>query len=157
VTPRVVVIGVGNQYRRDDDAGLAVARRLRELAPDGVTIVEAEGEGTALIEAWRGADAAFVVDAVRSGLPPGALHRLDAQAGQASADLFHASTHAVNIADAIELARALGELPPRLVVFGIEAESLEAGSGLSRPVERAVGRAVEAVLRELSAIERAKL
>ena len=156
MTPRVVVIGVGNEFRRDDAAGLAVARRLRQLAPEGLKVVEAEGEGTALIEAWRGANAVIVVDAVRSGGTPGTLHRLDAHAGQVSADLFHASTHAVNPADAVELARALSELPPWLVVFGIEVDSVEAGRGLSEPVERAVGRAAEAVLREVEALQRAR-
>jgi hydrogenase maturation protease len=163
VTPRVVAIGVGNEYRRDDAVGLIVARRLRALAPDGVAIVEAEGEGTALLEAWRGADAVFVVDAVRSAVPagrrrppPGTLHRLDAHAGRLSAGLFHASTHAVNLADAVELARALGELPPRFVVYGIEADGVGAGSGLSQPVGRAVEPAVEALLREIAALEEAE-
>ena len=32
----VVVIGVGNEFRRDDGAGPAVLARLRDLAPPGV-------------------------------------------------------------------------------------------------------------------------
>jgi hydrogenase maturation protease len=155
VKPRVVVIGAGNRYQRDDAAGLAVAERLRELAPDGVSVLEAEGEGTALIELWRGADAAIIVDAVRAASSPGTLHRLEAHAGPVSAGLFPASSHAVSIADAVELARALGELPPRLVLIGIEAGSVEAGVGLTAPVERAVGRAVETVLREIESLNAA--
>jgi hydrogenase maturation protease len=145
----VLVIGVGNRFRRDDAAGLEVAHRLRETAPEGVSVAEIEGDGMSLLEAWRGADAVLIVDAVRSGLPAGTLHRLDAADGPISPDLFHASTHAVNVADAVELARALGELPPRLIVIGIEAAELAAGTGLSQPVEHAVERAVDAVLREI--------
>lgn len=149
---RIVVIGVGNQYRRDDAVGLVVARRLRELAPAGVTIVEAEGEGTSLIDAWRGADAVIIVDAVRSGASPGTRRRMDGSAGRIGCEVFRASTHAVNPADALELARALGELPERAVVFGIEAASFEAGVGLSEPVRRAVDTVVDAVLREIEAL-----
>ena len=41
----------------------------------------------------------------------------------------------------MELARELGRLP-RLVVYGIEGESFEAGEGLSDPVEKTVEKLV---------------
>ena len=50
------------------------------------------------------------------------------------------STHALGVAEAIELGRALGRLPRRLLVFGIEGGSFDAGAGLSPEVERAVGQ-----------------
>ena len=51
---------------------------------------------------------------------------------------FHYSTHAFGIAEAIELARALKQLPQDLIVYGIEGKCFEAGIGLSREVEKAV-------------------
>ena len=48
----LALIGVGNQFRRDDAAGLEVARRLRLTRPPGVEIFEEEGEPASLIEAW---------------------------------------------------------------------------------------------------------
>ena len=65
-----VVVGVGNPWRRDDGAGLAVARGLRGRLPAGILVVEQEGEPTALLEAWSGADEAIVIDAVDSGPSP---------------------------------------------------------------------------------------
>ena len=62
----VVVIGVGNEFRRDDGAGPAVVARLRDLAPPGVRLVITDGEPTRLIDAWAGAALAVVVDAVRA-------------------------------------------------------------------------------------------
>src|SRR6476619_6147364 len=61
--PRVILIGVGNAWRGDDGAGLAVARRVRELAPAGVDVREVEGDATTLLEAWVGAEHVAVVDA----------------------------------------------------------------------------------------------
>jgi hydrogenase maturation protease len=133
-----VVIGVGNEWRGDDGAGLAVARRLSGRLRAGVRVLEREGEPTALLDAWSGTDEAIVVDAVDSGAAPGTIHRLDARREPLPAELFRGSTHALGLAGAVELARALRRMPARLLVYGIEGESFAAGCGLSPEVERAV-------------------
>jgi hydrogenase maturation protease len=145
------VIGVGNRWRSDDAAGLEVVVRLRHALPEDVELLEREGEPTSLIDAWRGADAVWVVDAVSSGAQPGTLHRLDAAEHELPADVFRTSTHHFGLAEAVELARAVGALPPRLVVFGIEAARLDLGDTLTPEVEDAVGRAAEAVRGEVLA------
>ena len=71
----LVLIGIGNRLRRDDAAGLEVARRLRLAHPPGVNILEREGDPASVLEAWSDAKEALVVDAVFSGSPPGTLHR----------------------------------------------------------------------------------
>jgi len=147
--PDIVVIGVGNEYRSDDGAGIAVARRLRERFPTGVTILEESGEGAALIEAWQGATWVMLVDAVSSGAPPGTIHRLDAHAEPLPAGFFHYSTHAFSVAEAVELARSLGRLPPRVIVYGIEGENFNLGVELSPAVEAAVAAVVEQATEEV--------
>ena len=73
----VVVVGVGNAYRRDDGVGLEVAERMRGRAP-GVEAVAVEQEPSRLLDAWAGAELAIVVDAVSSSDEPGTVHRFDA-------------------------------------------------------------------------------
>jgi hydrogenase maturation protease len=138
---------VGNGWRGDDGAGLAVARRVRELAPAGVEVREVEGDATALVEAWSGAEHVVVVDAAESGAEPGTVRRFDAAAQPLPVRSLRSSTHAFGVADAVELARALGRLPQRLDVYGIEGASFVAGDRLSPPVERAVAQ----LARELGA------
>ncbi len=133
---RVCVIGIGNEYRGDDAVGRLVVWRLKSQ-PD-VRIIEESGEGAALMEAWKGADAAILVDAIQSGEAPGTVHRLDASAGAIPSRFFHYSTHAFSLAEAVELARALGELPSRTIIYGIEGRSFAAGSALSPEVAAAV-------------------
>jgi hydrogenase maturation protease len=145
----VLIIGVGNEFRGDDGAGLVVSRRVSALGLRGVRVLEVEGEGTAVMAAWEGADAVILIDAVYSGAAPGTVHRLEAHAQPIPGSFFHRSTHAINAADAIELARSLGELPSHLVVYGVEGRSFEAGAGLSPEVEWAVQKVVEAVVGEL--------
>jgi hydrogenase maturation protease len=145
-----VVLGVGNDYRGDDGAALAVLRALEGRVPDDVALRSFEQEPTRLVDAWEGAEVAVVVDAVSSGAEPGTVHRFDASAEALPMLAFRSSTHAFGVGDTIELARALGKLPARVVVLGIEGSSFVAGDSLSAPVADAVGPAAEAVLAELA-------
>jgi hydrogenase maturation protease len=139
------VIGIGNAYRGDDAVGLAVARALRTGAPAGVEVLELEGEPTSLIGAWEGCEAVWLVDAVSSGSPPGTVHRVDAIREPVPAAFARTSTHHLGLPEAVELARAVGSLPRRLVVYGVEAASFDAGEGLTPAVEAAVERVVAAI------------
>lgn len=146
---KTLIIGVGNDYRGDDAVGLFVARRLRKRLKGGVEIVERSGEGASLIEVWRGAHLVIVVDASQSGAKPGAIRRFDAHARKIPARHFKYSTHAFSIAQAVELSRALGELPPRTFVYGIEGENFSAGEGLSEVVEKSARKLEERILSDL--------
>lgn len=143
------LIGIGNHFRRDDAAGLEVARRLRLAHPPGVILIEQEGEPASLIEAWSTVEESLVVDAVSSGSEPGRLHRFDVTHAPLPAEIFSVSTHALGLPEAVELARELGRLP-RLVVYGIEGETFEAGEGLSDPVEKTVEKLVLDLYNELT-------
>ena len=139
----MMVIGVGNEFRRDDAAGLAAARRLRE---SGLLVLEHQGDMAALIEKWKGADKLILIDAVAPVRKPGTIYRLDASAAPLDRELFATSTHAFSLADAVELSRAMGTLPPDVLVFGIEAINLALGIGLSPEVEAALPGLVNEVL-----------
>jgi hydrogenase maturation protease len=144
----LTVIGVGNRFRHDDAAGLEVAARLHALKPAGVRVVEEEGEPGSLLEAWAGVDEALVIDCVNSNAPAGRMHRFEVGRDQLPVKLFRPSTHALGVADAVELARELDRLPRRLAVYGIEGENFEAGEGLSPIVEVAVQELVDELYAE---------
>jgi hydrogenase maturation protease len=144
-----VVIGVGNELRRDDAAGLVVVRLLERKLPDGVHAVACEGEPVSLLAAWEGHEHAIVVDATESGAEPGTIRRIAAHEGPLPPVLGGSSTHLLGLADAVELARALGRLPATTIVYGIEGASFAAGAGLSDPVAAAAERVAAAVLREV--------
>jgi hydrogenase maturation protease len=143
------LIGVGNRFRSDDAAGLEVVRRLRLAHPPGVRLIEQEGEPASLIESWSSVDEALVIDAVNSGSAPGTLHRFDVTDAPLPAQVFP-STHAMGLPEAVELARELDRLPGRLIVYGIEGQTWEAGEGLSEPVQKTVAKLVMDLYRELT-------
>jgi hydrogenase maturation protease len=144
----LVVAGIGNRLRGDDAAGLEAARLVSERATD-VLVVEHEREPSDLIGLWEGAELAIVLDALH-GDEPGRIHRFEAGRDQLPRRIWgSASTHALELADVIELARSLDRLPARLVVLGIEGQRFETGTGLSSEVESAVTEAAELALAEL--------
>ncbi len=148
------MIGVGNEFRRDDGAGPAVVARLRGQVAPGVELVVTDGEPTRLIEAWTGAALAVVVDAVRAQPPrPGTVHRFVVdRAGIAAAR--PASSHGLGLDDAIGLALALDRMPGRLIVHAIEAADLGQGPGLTPPVAAAVRIVAEAIGEDIGAARR---
>jgi len=145
----VLVIGLGNIYRNDDGAGIIIARRLRRDAWSGVVVREENGGGAALMEAWKDAARVVLVDAVQSGAPPGTIHRLDANCGPIPSRFFHYSTHAFGLAEAVELARVLNQLPPRLILYGIEGKDFGAGEGLSPEVAAAMDELLSGLRQEI--------
>ena len=149
VVMNALIIGLGNDYRSDDAVGRVVARKLVAESLDGVRILEESGEGAASMDAWRGADFVILIDAVHSGAKPGTIYRIDAHVEEIPRSFFHYSTHAFSVAEGVELARSLGELPPRLVIYGIEGKNFESGIGLSPEIETAAEETVRRVKAEL--------
>jgi hydrogenase maturation protease len=143
------VVGVGNELRGDDAVGLEVLRLLEGALPDGVRVLPCEGEPVALLSAWEGCDTVILVDATHSGAEPGTVRRIPAHDEPLPPERGRSSTHVLGVGEAIELARALGKLPPRAIVYGIEAGTLEAGAELSPEVRAAAATVAAAVRGEL--------
>jgi hydrogenase maturation protease len=112
-----------------------------------VLIWEADPAG--LLEAWNGAELAIVVDSAVSGAEPGTVRRFDASTGPLPAGPVGSTTHALGVAEAIELARALDRLPRRVIVYCIEGSSFATGATLDPSVERAIDETVERIVVDL--------
>jgi len=96
-----------------------------------------------LMEIWNGSKEVEIVDAVVSGAAPGTIHVWDALDGPLPRGCFPSSTHDLGVADAVELAPAVGRLPPKLILYGIEAAKFGRGESLSPEVEAAVRQLVQ--------------
>jgi hydrogenase maturation protease len=146
---RVVVIGVGNEFRHDDGAGPQVVAQLRSRARPGVELLVSDGDPARLIEAWDGAALAVVADTVRAEpAVPGRLHRLVLDRDHLVLDPA-VSSHGMGLGEAIGLAAALGRLPERLIVHTVEVGDVSVGTGLTPPVAAAIDVLADAMLRDL--------
>lgn len=148
-----LVIGIGNEARGDDVAGLLVARRLAVAAPPGWRVVEHDGDGASLLDLLDEAASAVLADAV--AVAPGQAGRIlrfDASRSPLpTAPFAGTSTHALGLPEAIELARALGALPRRVLVYGVGAASFAPGSAPRPAVLRAVDAVAARILAEPAA------
>jgi hydrogenase maturation protease len=144
---------LGNPDRGDDGAGRMVARMLAGELPADVAIAELDGEVTSVLSCLQAADAAVLVDACSGGAAAGSVVRYDVVEQPLPEREFAVSTHGVSVASALELARALGDLPQTCIVYGIEGECFDAGAGLSAPVATAVREAARRVRAEFEHLQ----
>lgn len=147
-----VVLGVGNPLLADDGAGLVLLERLRARRwPDPVPeFVDGGTWGMSLLPDITAAARLLVLDAVRTGDPPGTVVRGE---DDDVPRLYTrpASPHQVDLKEVLAAATLLGQLPPVLVVVGVAPEQTDdLHVGLTPAVEAALDRAEAEALRVLS-------
>ncbi|GAA4488399.1 hydrogenase maturation protease [Rhodococcus olei] len=141
-----MVIALGDEFRGDDGVGPAVARALHRAGLPARILVS-YGDPVELIDWWRDARVAVIVDAVMRPDPrPGRVHVLDPSDLQVTV----AGTHGFDVGAAIALGRALDRMPDRLVIVGVEIADLGPGRGLSRAVTAAAPGVARAVVDVIS-------
>lgn len=145
-----LVVGVGNDLRGDDAIGLEVARRVKERFFLEVGVLESDGDIGELLDAWQGRSLAVLIDAVVTGADAGNVVRFEARAGEVPRIFAaHMSSHALGVAETIELGLTLRQMPGRLIVYGIEAAAFEPATGISGAAQKAVDKVVELVLKDV--------
>ena len=153
----IIIIGVGNPYRGDDAVGLFIARQLQGQVPANVEVHENFGEVASMMELFEDAQAVILLDAASSGSEAGRIFRFGAAKEKMPVELFRYSTHAFSIPEAVELARALGQLPPTTIVYGVEGKGFETGESMSPEVEASARKVVDLVLEEIQNIRKKNL
>jgi hydrogenase maturation protease len=151
-----VVVGIGNPLMGDDGFGIEVAKVLRKLnLGRRVRILERQTMDISVLDSAKGASKLVIVDAVKSGRPPGSVVKLIA--GGPRSPAFRAPlSHEQNLHDILALARKSGMRLPPIVVIGVEPADCTVGKGLSAEATRALPRALEGVSDEVKeCVERA--
>lgn len=155
---RVLIVGVGNVLRGDDMFGVEVARRLLEVdLPPSVEVIETGIAGISLVqELLSGYDALLILDAVERQRPPGTLVMLEprvpdpSEMSETERREFFADLHQADPSRGLMMAKALGCLPPRVLILGCEVgDCEELLVDLTPPVRAALPGAVDMVLQTL--------
>ena len=146
----ILILGIGNTDRGDDGVGSAVTELLADRFDRRVTIATHNGEATSLLARMEEADTVYLVDACAPAGDPGLVHRLDAHDASFPSLTSDVSTHGFGLGAAIELARALNQLPAQSIVFAIEGADFAAGAALSPPVATAAQSVADRIADELT-------
>jgi hydrogenase maturation protease len=149
---RVVVIGAGNIFARDDGVGPRVVERLsaRPLPP-GVECVDAGTDLLGVLPGVEGADRLVLVDALRAGGAPGTIHRMTLEAieDRARQPPMQFSMHEMSLVESVRLARLAGLRLPPTIVIGVEPGEVGLGADLTPAVAASMEAAMAAVLQEV--------
>lgn len=157
----IVVVGIGQTLRGDDGAGIRAVQRWQvefpQTSKNPQVLVELEElPGLSLLDRLTGSEAAILVDAVRSGAPPGCLHRLEIS----DLDAFRPesnSAHGWGVAETLFLGSQLfpDDLPEKVVLVGVEAGDMHLGDELSQEVSGtllAAAEMIESIIAEMLAV-----
>ncbi len=146
------LLGIGNRYRGDDGVGLHVIAQLAGSLPAAM-LATGDGELTGILDCFEQHEEVVIIDAleVNSGkLEAGSVVQLDPLDQSLQDTGLRASTHAMGLAEAIEMARTLDCLPRRLRIIGIVGKDFSNVEGLTRAVQAAARRVVQQLVEEFA-------
>lgn len=138
MTPKILVLGLGNELLSDDGVGIKAARTLREEFSSQVDVVECSESGLALLDILEGYERVLLLDAILTGQhPPGTVFEFCTQDFPETIIL---SPHSAGIPELLQLAKRLEiHFPEKLYILAIEVENLfELGGELTPAVEAAL-------------------
>jgi hydrogenase 3 maturation protease len=152
-SPRVAIVGIGNQLRNDDAAGMLVARKLlrKECASDAshLLIIQAGHAPENVTGELRSfaPELILLIDAAEMRDVPGAICWVPIQ----SIEGMSASTHSLPLS---MLARYLTlELNCMVALIGIQPKSNDFGETVSTEVSQAIDEIVEEICKTCFALK----
>lgn len=151
---KIAILGIGQELRGDDAAGVAVARALRSLRlehspesdlPYDTLIIEAGPSASNFTGTLRhfAPHLVILIDAAWLDKPPGTIHYLDWR----TASGLSATTHTLPLSlfgDYVTV-----ELGCRILLVGIQPAQTDVDAPLSPAVEEAVARTVRSLRQRL--------
>ncbi|MFW5965169.1 MAG: hydrogenase maturation protease [Halodesulfurarchaeum sp.] len=148
----MAIVAVGNQIMGDDGVGAAIIEALEAGAVgERLDVTLANGGTTAFfaLEAMSGCDRAIVVDAIATGAEPGTVQTYRYVDGAFREDIPEMTMHDFSFAEALRAGREAYEIPPDVLIYGVEPKRVEMSMELSEPVAAAVPTVVSLIEDEL--------
>jgi hydrogenase maturation protease len=149
--PKTLILGVGNLLMSDDGVGVRVVQRLQaeHNLPENVQAEDGGTCGLDLLHFLEGVDHLIVVDAADFHQPPGTIQRLEGD--KVPAFLAQkVSPHEINLPELLFSAKLTGIYPQKVVIFGIQPQTIELGLELSPAVEAQVDELIGLVMAEVA-------
>ncbi len=137
----LVVIGLGNELRRDDAVGVVLVRMLAESTSpcENVEIVDGGTGGVNLIHRLEGAKRLLIVDAAEMGIEPGQFRFFSPEEVKNAAPAkVSLSLHETDFMGILDILKRLGSQPEVVRIFGIQPKDVSYGIGFSDEIKTAL-------------------
>lgn len=141
------IVGIGSPFG-DDKVAWRVIELLQGQLPADIDLIALDRPGAALVNWMQDVTWLLLIDALSSGTEPGSVVKIDPQT--LAADTGAITSHALRLEASLRLATALGCLPHRLDIYGIELGSLDKAE-LSREVSAGASRLANLLIKMLQA------
>ncbi|MFB0568300.1 MAG: hydrogenase maturation protease [Nitrososphaeria archaeon] len=154
---KTLIAGLGDRLMGDDGFGSFLVEELtkKELSPE-VEVIDYGTSVTKLLVDLENYDLVVLLDAISKGGRPGTVYKeriRPEDIRDLSPEEFNMmagiSYHGINLVSLLEVAKALGVLKGKVIIFGAEPDKIALRIGLSQTMGKALQRVVEEVLRTL--------
>jgi hydrogenase maturation protease len=155
VDHNILVLGIGNILWADEGFGVRVVQAMQKSYqfPASVCLLDGGTQGLALMPHMQGLDVLIILDAVDFKREPGTLVELRDAEVPAFLGANKMSLHQVSFQEVLALCQLLGNCPERMLLVGVQPETLEDyGGSLSPVVKRQMSAAMGRVLDYLAAL-----
>jgi|Deesub1362B_J571_1020462.scaffolds.fasta_scaffold00067_74 hydrogenase maturation protease len=134
----------------DDGIGVRVVEKLKKRRlPENVDVMDGATLSFQLLNFFDEYDKIIIVDAVSFGKKPGKVYRFKLEELLEFKTGNVASVHDFDVFSVVKMVKTFSEVP-EIVIFGVEAEYIGEGIGLSEAVAKAVPKVIKKILREVT-------
>jgi hydrogenase maturation protease len=149
----VLVMGIGNLLLQDEGAGVRVIEELEKKyeMPDGVELLDGGTAGIELLQYIDNRDVLILVDVINTGSAAGTISRFE---GEDVPAFFQKkiSPHQLGISDLLATARLTGSVPNKIVLLGVDPQSIDTGLELTEVVAGKISVLAGLVAEELRSL-----
>ncbi len=147
----VVALGIGNILCSDEGLGVKAIYKLMEKQwDDRIEIVDGACDGLLLLEYIERADRLLVIDAINADEQPGTIVQIEDEDVPMYTGV-RLSTHQGSFQEILGLAKFRDKFPKKLVLLGVQPDSIEWGVDLTDTIQEKMPEIVEraeVILRE---------
>lgn len=143
---KILILGIGNEIRRDDSVGLLAARKAsQQFEKEKIDVKEASSGGLPLLSKIQGYDLCYIIDSImtKDGTP-GDWYYLTLDDFKAEENRI--VSHSVDLRTMKEIGKEMGEKIPEIKIFAIEVkEPFEFGDDLTKQMKEALPEVISEI------------
>ena len=131
-----LIIGIGNEFRCDDAAGILIARKLKNDFQN-FDIIEKTVIDLNFIDLFKTSNTVILLDALKNeNKEPGTLEVFVFNDNLVLNDLPYFSSHSISLNEILQLGKQLNCIPEKLIIIGINSINFQIGTELSFNFEK---------------------